>query len=85
MDVLHAEVVLLIGANPTVNHPVAATWMKNAAKNGTKLVIMDPRQSDLTRLAHSHLQFGHRLAPLLDPGRVLQRIGNPLSRVALHL
>src|SRR5205814_7285080 len=30
MDVLQAEVVLLIGANPVVNHPVAATWMKNA-------------------------------------------------------
>lgn len=57
MDVTKAEVIVVIGANPTVNHPVAATWMKNAAKNGTKLVVMDPRQSDLTRLAHLHLQF----------------------------
>jgi formate dehydrogenase major subunit len=48
---------VIIGANPTVNHPVAATWIKNAAKNGAKLVIMDPRQSDLTRLAWRHLQF----------------------------
>ena len=32
MDVTKAEVVLLIGANPTVNHPVAATWIKNAVK-----------------------------------------------------
>jgi formate dehydrogenase major subunit len=57
MDVTKAEVIVVIGANPTVNHPVAATWMKNAAKNGAKLIVMDPRQSDLTRLAHSHLQF----------------------------
>jgi formate dehydrogenase major subunit len=57
MDVTKAEVIIVIGANPTVNHPVAATWMKNAAKNGTKLVVMDPRQSDLTRLAYRHLQF----------------------------
>src|SRR5690349_16434822 len=57
MDVLKADVVLLIGANPIVNHPVAATWMKNAVKNGTKLVVMDPRSSDLARLAHVHLQF----------------------------
>ncbi|HVE55170.1 MAG TPA: formate dehydrogenase subunit alpha [Ramlibacter sp.] len=57
MDVTKAEVIVIIGANPTVNHPVAATWMKNAAKNGAKLVVMDPRQSDLTRLAHRHLQF----------------------------
>ena len=57
MDVTKAEVVVIIGANPTVNHPVAATWIKNAVKNGTKLVVMDPRRSDLTRMAHRHLQF----------------------------
>ncbi len=57
MDVTQAEVVLLIGSNPTVNHPVAATWMKNAIKNGTKLIVMDPRRSDLVRMAHRFLQF----------------------------
>ncbi|WP_427912692.1 formate dehydrogenase subunit alpha [Ramlibacter sp. MMS24-I3-19] len=57
MDVTQAELIIVIGSNPTVNHPVAATWMKNAAKNGTKLVVMDPRRSDLTRLAWRHLQF----------------------------
>jgi formate dehydrogenase major subunit len=57
MDVTHAEVVIIIGANPSVNHPVAATWMKNAARAGTKLVICDPRRSDLARHAHRFLQF----------------------------
>ncbi len=57
MDVTKADVVLLIGANPTVNHPVAATWMKNAAKAGTKLIVLDPRRSDLARVAHRFLQF----------------------------
>jgi formate dehydrogenase major subunit len=57
MDVTQAEVIVLIGSNPTVNHPVAATWIKNAVKNGAKLIVMDPRQSDLTRLAWRHLQF----------------------------
>ncbi|MGE4242121.1 formate dehydrogenase subunit alpha [Ramlibacter sp.] len=57
MDVTQAEVIVVIGANPTVNHPVAATWMKNAVKNGKKLVVMDPRRSDLSRLAHRYLQF----------------------------
>jgi formate dehydrogenase major subunit len=57
MDVTKAEVVVIIGANPTVNHPVAATWIKNAAQNGTQLLILDPRRSDLTRMAHRHLQF----------------------------
>jgi len=57
MDVTQAEVVIVIGANPTANHPVAATWIKNAVKNGTKLIVMDPRRSDLARLAHRFLQF----------------------------
>ena len=57
MDVTQAEVVILIGANPTVNHPVAATWMKNAVAGGTKLIVMDPRRSELSRIAHRHLQF----------------------------
>ena len=57
MDVLDAEVIFIIGANPTVNHPVAATWIKNAVKNGSKLVIADPRRSDLARLATHFMQF----------------------------
>ena len=56
-DVMNAEVVLLIGANPTSNHPVAATWIKNAVKRGTRLIIADPRRSDLARHATYFLQF----------------------------
>ena len=57
MDVTKADVVFLIGANPTVNHPVAATWIKNAVQNGTRLIVLDPRRSDLARVAHRFLQF----------------------------
>ena len=57
MDVMKASVVIVIGANPTVNHPVAATWIKNAVKHGTQLILCDPRKSDLARLSHRHLQF----------------------------
>jgi formate dehydrogenase major subunit len=56
-DVLRAEVVFVIGANPTSNHPVAATWMKNAAKNGVTLIVADPRRGDLARHARYFLQF----------------------------
>jgi formate dehydrogenase major subunit len=56
-DVRNAEVVFLIGANPTSNHPVAATWIKNAAKQGAKLVVADPRRTDLARHATHFLQF----------------------------
>ena len=57
MDVLQAEVVLLIGANPVVNHPVAATWIKNAVKRGTKLILAEPRRSELARHATYFLQL----------------------------
>jgi formate dehydrogenase major subunit len=57
MDVVKAEVIVIIGANPTVNHPVAATWIKNAVQNGSKLIVLDPRRSDLARSAHRFLQF----------------------------
>ena len=56
-DVAEAELIFLIGANPTVNHPVAATWIKNAVDRGARLVICDPRRTALTRRAAWHLQF----------------------------
>jgi len=56
-DVANAEVIFLIGANPTVNHPVAATFIKNAAKAGVKLIVADPRKGDLARHATYNLQF----------------------------
>ena len=56
-DVAHAEVIFVIGANPTVNHPVAATWIKNAVRNGSKLIVADPRRTELSRHASYVLQF----------------------------
>ncbi len=54
---LDAEVIIIIGSNPTANHPVAATFFKNAAKKGAKMIIMDPRRQPLSRHAYKHLQF----------------------------
>src|SRR6185369_10679497 len=56
-DVKYADVIFIIGANPTVNHPVAATFMKNAIERGTKLILADPRRTELARLATHYLQF----------------------------
>lgn len=67
MDVAKADVVILIGANPVVNHPVGASWIKNAAKGGTKLILMDPRRTDIARHAHRVLQFKPDMdVPLLN-------------------
>ncbi len=53
----NSDVIVVIGANPTVNHPVAATFMKNAAKRGATLIVMDPRGQALRRHATHLLQF----------------------------
>jgi len=56
-DVEHAELILVIGSNTSGNHPVAASWMKNAAKRGLKIVVADPRGTDLSRHAWRSLKF----------------------------
>ncbi|MEY4344422.1 MAG: hypothetical protein RL032_254, partial [Pseudomonadota bacterium] len=56
-DVEHSELIFVIGSNPTSNHPVAATWMKNAAKKGAKIVLADPRITDIGKHAWRTLQF----------------------------
>ncbi len=49
--------IIVIGANPTENHPVAATYFKQAAKRGKTLIVMDPRGQALKRHATHMLQF----------------------------
>jgi len=56
-EVRNAEAILVIGANPTVNHPVAATYIKNAVKNGATLIVADPRGQTLSRHAAHQLRF----------------------------
>jgi formate dehydrogenase major subunit len=53
----NSELIIVIGANPTENHPVAATFFKQAAKRGAKLVVMDPRGQALKRHAWKMMQF----------------------------
>src|SRR5690349_9861000 len=56
-EVKNSDVIVVIGANPTENHPVAATYFKQAAKRGAKLVVMDPRGQALKRHAWRMMQF----------------------------
>src|SRR3984893_154534 len=59
--VADADVIIVIGARPTENHPVAATFFKQAAKRGAKIFVIDPRGYSLTRYATATLRF--------NPGR----------------
>jgi formate dehydrogenase major subunit len=56
-EVKNSDVIIVIGANPTENHPVAATFFKQAAKCGAKLIVMDPRGQALKRHAWRMMQF----------------------------
>ncbi|MFP4622576.1 MAG: formate dehydrogenase subunit alpha [Gemmatimonadota bacterium] len=56
-DVEYADVFIVIGANPTVNHPVAATFMKNAIERGARLIHIDPRATELSRFATHAFHF----------------------------
>jgi len=52
-----ADLMLVIGARPTENHPVAATFIKQAIKRGARLIVADPRRQGLSRHATWNLQF----------------------------
>jgi formate dehydrogenase major subunit len=54
---LDSDVIVVIGANPAVNHPVAATFIKNAAEAGAELIVIDPRKNSLATYASYFLQF----------------------------
>ncbi|MCZ6532576.1 MAG: formate dehydrogenase subunit alpha [SAR324 cluster bacterium] len=56
-DIENSDVALITGTNTTENHPVAATFMKDAARKGTKLIVINSRRPDLADFAEVYLQI----------------------------
>jgi formate dehydrogenase major subunit len=56
-EIENADCAIVIGANPVENHPVAASFFKQFARRGGKLIVMDPRGQALARHATHMLQF----------------------------
>jgi len=54
-EVQETDVILMVGSNPEVNHPVAATFIKNAVRAGRKLILVDPYHQPFARHATHHL------------------------------
>ncbi len=54
-DVEHSEVIMIVGANPTEAHPVFGARIKQAVLNGCRLIVLDPRNTELAGLADLHL------------------------------
>ncbi len=63
-SVADADVVMVIGANPTDGHPVFASRLLKRLRQGAKLIVVDPRRIDLVK--HPHVRAAHHLA--LRPG-----------------
>jgi len=61
--VMHADVIFVIGANPTDGHPVFASQMKRRLRQGAKLIVADPRTIDLVRTPHIEAQHHLKLRP----------------------
>ena len=55
-DIEKAKTILICGANPTENHPIVGARIKQAAMNGTNLIVIDPRTIELAQYATIHLQ-----------------------------
>ena len=54
-DVFHSDLIVLVGANPTEAHPVFGSRIKQAVLKGCRLIVLDPRNTELARLADLHL------------------------------
>jgi formate dehydrogenase major subunit len=62
-SVAQADVILVIGANPTDAHPVFASQMKKRLRAGAKLIVADPRRIDLVRMPHVEASYHLQLRP----------------------
>jgi len=62
-SVMQADVIMLIGANPTEGHPVFASQMKRRLRQGAKLIVLDPREIALVRTPHIEADYHLQLRP----------------------
>ena len=62
-SVMQADVIMVIGANPTDGHPVFASQMKRRLRQGAHLIIADPRTIDLVRTPHIEADYHLKLKP----------------------
>jgi formate dehydrogenase major subunit len=62
-SVMHSDVIMVVGANPTDAHPVFGSMMKRRLRQGAKLIVVDPRAIDLVRSPHINADFHLPLRP----------------------
>ena len=62
-SVMHADVIMVIGANPVAAHPVFASQMKRRLRQGAKLIVVDPRTTEMVKGAHYQADHHLKLKP----------------------
>jgi len=62
-SVMHADVIMVIGANPVAAHPVFASQMKRRLRQGAKLIVIDPRTTKMVKSPHIQAQYHLKLLP----------------------
>ena len=62
-SVMHADVIMVIGANPVAAHPVFASQMKRRLRQGAKLIVVDPRTTEMVKGAHYEADYHLKLKP----------------------
>jgi len=62
-SVMKADVILIIGANPTDGHPVFGSQMKKRLRQGAKLIVVDPREIDIVKMPHVEASYHLKLRP----------------------
>ncbi len=77
-SVRKADVIVVIGANPTDGHPVFASQMKRRLREGARLIVIDPRRIDLVRTAHVEAAYHLKLRPGTNVAMI-----NALAHVAV--
>ena len=73
-----ADVILIIGANPTDGHPVFASRMKKRLREGAKLIVVDPRRTDIVRSPHIEADYHLQLQPSTNVA-IMNAIGHVIA------
>ncbi|HUE84494.1 MAG TPA: formate dehydrogenase subunit alpha [Vicinamibacterales bacterium] len=82
-SILQADVIMVVGANPTEGHPVFGSMMKRRIRQGAKLIVIDPRKTETVDSPHCRADFHLALRPGTNVA-ILNSLGHVIVRENLY-
>lgn len=82
-SVLQADVIMVVGANPTEGHPVFGSMLKRRVREGARLIVIDPRRTETVESAHCKADVHLPLRPGTNVA-VLDSIAHVIVREKLY-